>query len=155
MEAYVNMTGYVGGDVELRGTTAAVASFRLACTPRIRRGGDWVDGETTWITVACFRKLAEHVAASVGKGDPVVVVGKLRTTTLQRDGVAFQRLTLEAYTVGHDLSRGTAVFSRVERAETDEQDREADLNAVLASVEEQALAEAAPEGPETATGRAA
>ena len=70
MEAFVHMTGYVGGDVEVRNSTATIASFRLACTPRIRRGGDWVDGQTTWLSVTCFRTLADHA---------------LRTTTRQAD----------------------------------------------------------------------
>ena len=70
MEAFVHMTGYVGGEVEIRRSNVAVASFRLASTPRIRRGGEWVDGQTTWITVTCFRTLAEHVATSVQKGRP-------------------------------------------------------------------------------------
>ena len=157
MEAFVHMTGYVGGEVEIRRGSVAVASFRLASTPRIRRGGDWVDGQTTWITVTCFRTLAEHVAASVQKGDPVVVVGKLRTSVFDRDGSMIERLALEASSVGHDLLRGTASFRRAERA-TGPDDRETDLAEVLDSVEGQARddpASSAGEGPPQAAGRAA
>lgn len=136
MEAFVHMTGYVGGDVEIRRGNVAVASFRLASTPRIRRGGEWVDGQTTWLTVTCFRTLAEHVAASVTKGDPVVVVGKLRTSVFDRDGSVVERLALEASTVGHDLLRGTAQFQRMERVAGSD-DRESDLAEVLDSVESQ------------------
>ena len=84
MEAYVHMTGYVGGDVEYRNHTTPTGSFRLACTPRMRRGGDWTDGETTWLTVTCFRALAEHAASSIRRGDPLIVIGRLRTQVLDQ-----------------------------------------------------------------------
>ena len=64
MEAYVHITGYVGTDVELR-PTSGVASFRVASTPRYRKNGDWVDGNATWLTVTCWRNLAEHAAKSI------------------------------------------------------------------------------------------
>jgi len=83
MEAQVHITGYAGTEVEARGN-GNVSAFRLACTPRIRTKGGWSDGNTTWIEVACFRTLAQHVAASVRKGDPVLVVGKLRTNVPRR-----------------------------------------------------------------------
>ena len=53
----------------------------MAVTPRLRRGGDWVDGETTWYTVTAWRALADHVRDSVLKGDAVIVHGRLRTET--------------------------------------------------------------------------
>jgi single-strand DNA-binding protein len=136
MEAYVHMTGYVGGEVEFRNNTVATASFRLACTPRIRRGGDWTDGETTWLTITCFRALAENAASSIRKGDPVLVVGRLRTQVWSKDGVAQERTVLEALTIGHDLTRGTSAFNRSERAPAAE-DRDVDLAEVLRSVESQ------------------
>jgi single-stranded DNA-binding protein len=83
MEAQVHVTGYAGTEVETRGN-GTVSAFRLACTPRIRTKTGWSDGNTTWIEVACFRTLAQHVAQSVRKGDPVLVVGKLRTNIWER-----------------------------------------------------------------------
>jgi single-strand DNA-binding protein len=136
MEAYVHMTGYVGGDVEYRNNTVATASFRLACTPRIRRGGDWSDGETTWLTITCFRSLAEHAASSVRKGDPVIVIGRLRTQVWVKDGVQQERTVLEALTIGHDLTRGTSAFNRSERTPVPE-DRDNELAEVITSVESQ------------------
>jgi single-strand DNA-binding protein len=136
MEAYVHITGHVGGDVEYRNNTLPTASFRLACTPRIRRGGDWSDGETTWLTVTCFRSLAEHSASSVRKGDPVIVIGRLRTQVWVKDGVQQERTVLEALTIGHDLTRGTSAFNRSERAQLPE-DRESELAEVITQVESQ------------------
>lgn len=131
MEALVQMTGYAGTEVEIRGG-GSVAAFRLACTPRVRsKGGEYGDGNTTWIDVTCFRSLATHVAASIRKGDPVIVVGKLRTSVWEKDGQSRERLGLEAETVGHDLTRGTAIFRRAPRAsveptDADEPDDEVD-----------------------------
>lgn len=116
MDATIQLTGNVGSDVDYRNNTAPVASFRLAHTPRERHGTEWSDGPTTWLTVKAFYALAEHLAVSVKKGDPVVVVGKLRTVTWEKDGVAQSRIELVAETVGHDLRRGAARFTRAVRA---------------------------------------
>src|ERR671913_333993 len=124
MEALVQMTGHVGTEVDIRGN-GSVTAFRLACTPRVRgKGGEYSDGNTTWIDVTCFRSLAAHVAASVRKGDPVIVIGKLRTSVWTKDGQTRERLVLEAETVGHDLSRGTAIFRKSVRATSEPADGE-------------------------------
>jgi single-strand DNA-binding protein len=124
MEALVHITGYAGSEVETRGN-GTVSAFRLACTPRIRTKSGWGDGNTTWIEVSCFRLLAEHVAASVRKGDPVVVVGRLRTSVWEKDGQTHERLVLEADMIGHDLNRGTSAFRRRPRlSSTDSREAE-------------------------------
>jgi single-strand DNA-binding protein len=122
MEALVQMTGYAGTEVDVRGG-GSVSAFRLACTPRVRsKGGEFSDGNTTWIDVTCFRSLATHVAASIRKGDPVIVVGRLRTSVWEKDGQTRERIGLEAETVGHDMTRGTAIFRRAPRATVDPTD---------------------------------
>jgi single-strand DNA-binding protein len=110
------MTGRVGSDVERRDVREGLmfASFRLACTPRLHRAGEWVDADTTWITVDCVRALAENVLASISKGDPVIVVGRLRTHAwVDATGIPHERLTIEAASVGHDLTVGRTAFERV------------------------------------------
>lgn len=123
MDAQIWMTGNVGSEVEYRKVRddLAYGSFRLACTPRTRKAGDWVDAETTWVGVTCSRLLAEHVKSSIGKGDPVIVVGRLRTTRwTDPEGVDQQRMIIEATSVGHDLSRGTSVFRKANRPALEE-----------------------------------
>jgi single-strand DNA-binding protein len=123
MDIAVTLTGYVGGEVETRATRAGVpvATFRVGTTPSIRRDDAWADGPTTWTTVTCFRSLADHVAQSLKKGDPVIVSGRLRTQTwVDASGENRERLVVEAAQVGHDLSRGTAAFQRERRRQTDE-----------------------------------
>jgi single-strand DNA-binding protein len=128
MEAYLTVSGHVGGEVELRRTqqtNTARATFRLACTPRVHRQGNWTDDPTTWLTVICWRSLGEHVADSLAKGDPVVVVGRVRTQAWTDDDGQHERMVVEATTVGHDLSRGTAAFRRVQRVDAQPADAHA------------------------------
>jgi single-strand DNA-binding protein len=131
MEAFVQMTGYVGGDVTMRNAAVPIADFRLASTPRVFRDGGWTDGPTTWITVKAFRGLAQNAATSLRRGDPVIVIGRLRTSTWERDGQSFERLELDASTIGHDLRRGSAHFWKAQRPEPAQQDAESDSSGEL------------------------
>jgi single-strand DNA-binding protein len=102
--------------------------------------------------VACFRTLAQHVAQSVRKGDPVVVVGKLRTNVWEKDGQAHERLVLEADMIGHDLNRGTSSFQRPPRlAASDpreaEEPSEDEVETAGLSVEERIAQSAKPRRP--------
>ena len=144
MDAQIWMTGNVGSEVEFRQVRddLAFASFRLACTPRTRKAGDWVDGETTWIAVSCSRATAEHVRSSIGKGDPVIVVGRLRTTRwTDNQGVEQERMIIEATSIGHDLSRGTSVFRKAPRPVVEE----VSVGDLVAATEAQAETEEAEE----------
>jgi single-strand DNA-binding protein len=100
-----------------------VVNFRVAATPRIKRKGEWVDGDTTWYSVSAWRALADNVFESVKKGDAVIVHGKLRTETWRRtDGQPSSTLVVDASFVGHDLSRGTSVFMKTSRPDRNEAD---------------------------------
>lgn len=117
MDTAISMAGNVGTEVDYTaGDGYSFASFRLASTPRIRRSGQWTDGETVWTTVQAVNRTAENVRASIHKGDAVVVVGRLRARRwIGQDGQSHERLVLEAQSVGHDLARGTSQFTRNER----------------------------------------
>ena len=122
MDATITVTGNLGSEVDLRtgpNNEWAFAAFRLASTPRVLRNGAWRDGDTTWLNINCRnRSLSLNVAASLAKGDPVVVTGRLSTWSwVKKDtGEVQERLVLEAVSVGHDLCRGTTTFQRAERA---------------------------------------
>ena len=114
-DAMVTFQGWVGNEVVHRETPQGnVANFRVGVTPRIRkRTGEWVDGQTSWFSVSCWRQLADNVRDSVRKGDPVLVHGRLRTDVWERtDGQSSVTHVVEAVHVGHDLTRGTARFTR-------------------------------------------
>jgi len=120
-ETTVTIQGWLGSEVTLRaaGDTVA-ASFRVGCTPRRyqRRTNSWVDGATQWYSVTAWRSLGENCHASLRRGDPVVVQGRLTVGAwVNRDGATVNTLELEATHVGHDLTRGTSSFTRVARAD--------------------------------------
>jgi single-strand DNA-binding protein len=81
--------GHLGSDPQ-RGRTdggKTVANMSVAFTPRVREGEEWVNGETVWYSVAAFGSTAEHVLASLHKGDHVVVTGKQTDVEFdRRDG---------------------------------------------------------------------
>ena len=117
MDAQIALSGNVGNDVEFNsGDGWSLARFRLGCTPRWRKGNEWVDAETTWISVRASGQTALNVRDSVRKGDPMVIVGRLRTRSwLDEDGVKHERLQVEVTSLGHDMSRGVSTFVRPER----------------------------------------
>ncbi|RNL63175.1 single-stranded DNA-binding protein [Nocardioides marmoriginsengisoli] len=122
-ETYVTLQGWVGNEVDVRdvGDTQC-ASFRVGCTPRYLKGGDWVEGQTSWYTVNCWRGLGRNVADSVRKGDAVVVHGRVRVDVWEReDQQASVSWLVDATFVGHDLSKGTSAFARSTRAPVAEQ----------------------------------
>ena len=120
-ESLVTLQGWLGSDVTVRQAgESTVASFRLGCTPRrySKKSGSWVDGETQWYSVNVWRHLADHCAASLRRGDPVVVFGKLNAEVwTNKAGIEVSSLTVDATFVGHDLNRGTSQFTKSPRAE--------------------------------------
>jgi single-strand DNA-binding protein len=120
-DAQVHLAGYVAADPAFKkvaGDTSSV-KLRVAYTARRRdkETGEWGDGPTSFVNVRCWRRLAENVARSLRKGEPVLVAGRLQVRRFE-DAEGRQRsvVEIEANTVGHDLSRGVALFSRTHRA---------------------------------------
>jgi single-strand DNA-binding protein len=92
-------------------------TFRLASTPRKKRDdGSYGDGVTSFFSVTCFGHLAVNVAASVHKGDPVVLFADLTIREWQADGGRSGKdADLVAHHVGPDLRWGRATFERAAR----------------------------------------
>ncbi len=76
----LTIVGNLTADPELRFTPsgAAVASFTVAHTERIRDGNDWKDGDKLFLPCSLWREAAENAAESLHRGDRVVVTGKLK-----------------------------------------------------------------------------
>jgi single-strand DNA-binding protein len=116
----MTVSGWVGSNPEFHSghvPRSDRVTFRLASTARFfdRSQGGYRDQETVWLRVKAWRDLAHNIAASVHVGEPVVVVGRLRTNTYTVDGESKQYQELEASTVGHDLALGTSMFRRTPR----------------------------------------
>ena len=118
-DTFVTFRGWVGNEVTHREPNGiSVVNLRVASTPRIKRKGDWIDGDTTWYSVNAWRSLADNVRDSVKKGDAVIVHGRLRTEVWTReDKQVSNTLVVEASFVGHDLTRGTSTFMKSTRQE--------------------------------------
>ena len=115
MTISITVNGNVATDVRSIATASGrqVAVFRLAVPDRRWiKGKGWVDGDPTFISVTTFSQVATNVAASITKGQPVIVVGRLRMTTWQKEETSGQSLEIEASHVGHDLARGTTSFTK-------------------------------------------
>jgi single-strand DNA-binding protein len=94
-----------------------VANFRVASTPRRfdRETNAWVDGDTLFVSVTCWRALGENVAESLLKGQPVVITGRYYQREYEQNETLHTAYELEATAVGHDLTRGVASFRKVSR----------------------------------------
>jgi single-strand DNA-binding protein len=116
-DALVSLTGYVATEPRYRtiGSGIPVLSMRVGWTRRRRDNttGEWSDGNTSFVTVTCWRKLAENLSKCLRKGDPVVVRGRLDVRSyVNQEGERRISVDVDAHTLGHDLSRGVASFQR-------------------------------------------
>lgn len=120
----ITLTGVVATEPRLIVTSAglSICSFRLASTNRRydTEQEKWVDGETNWFTVTCFRNLASNVAGSLSKGDRVLVSGWLRVREWETGESKGTNVEVEADSVGHDLSWGTTVLTRTTSTPADD-----------------------------------
>jgi single-strand DNA-binding protein len=116
-DAQVHLAGYVATEPRFKkvaGDTSS-AKLRVAYTSRRRdkETGEWTDGPTSFVSVQCWRTLAENVQISVRKGEPVLVMGRLQIRRFEdAQGTPRTAVEIEATSIGHDLTRGVAKFSR-------------------------------------------
>ena len=91
-----------------------VVNFRLASTPRWQDAtGTWKEGTTNWYTIKAYRRLAQNIAVSVQKGQPLVISGRQRINRWNReDGTQGTTVEIDAQGIGHDLNYGTSSFAR-------------------------------------------
>jgi len=116
-EATFSVSGYVATQPKggwTRDGTRTVF-MRLGWTPRRidKATGEWTDQPSSFVSVICYRKVAENAALCLRRGDPVVVRGSLRVREYGEENGS-KRTTVEviADTIGHDLSRGITVFKK-------------------------------------------
>ena len=115
-ETFVSLVGNLTDDPEVRFTPQGtqVGSFRLACTPRVKDGEGWRDGDTSFFRVNVWRELAEHVGDSLSKGDRALVLGRLRSRSWEDKDSGERRsvVEVEAEEVGPSLKWATATPQR-------------------------------------------
>jgi single-strand DNA-binding protein len=110
--------GNLTRDPELRFTASgtAVVSFSVAHNNRRPDGaGGFVEDEPIFMECRAWREMAENIAASLVKGDRVIVAGRLESRTWEQDGQKRTALTLNADAVGPDLRFATAKVAKMAR----------------------------------------
>jgi single-strand DNA-binding protein len=110
--------GRVGTKVELREGNVPWVLFRVASTPSYwdSTARAWRELETIWLSVKAWRSLAQNAAESLEVGDPIVVIGKVRSERwTTQDGQPRESTVLEATLIAHDLAWGVTRLRRVDR----------------------------------------
>jgi len=117
MSDNITVRGFVASEIRTSTTPGGVAtaSFRLGSTDRRydRVAGAWVDGNTNWFTVQGYRQLAGNIGCSIRKGQRVIIVGRLKMRSWEKDGRIYHVAEIDAESVGHDLMWGSANFTRM------------------------------------------
>lgn len=116
MSDNITVRGFVATEIKSSTTPGGVgtASFRLGSTDRRydRASGTWIDGNTNWFTVQGYRQLAGNMGCSIKKGQRVIVVGRLKLRSWEKEGRIYHASEIDAESVGHDLMWGSANFIR-------------------------------------------
>ncbi|TDE32428.1 single-stranded DNA-binding protein [Actinomadura sp. 6K520] len=119
-DTVITMVGNLVEDPNLRFTPSgqAVASFRLASTPRFfdRQSGEWKDGEALFLTCNVWRQAAENVAETLQRGMRVIVQGRLKQRSYEtREGEKRTVFEIEVDEVGPSLRNATAKVNKTQR----------------------------------------
>jgi single-strand DNA-binding protein len=127
---HTSIVGNLAADPELRFTNTGtpVANLRVAVTARIQdKDGTWRDGETSFHTVNVWRDQAHNLTDSLGKGDRVMVTGRLRQRSWETPECDKRTVTeIDADEVGASLKFHTAKLERAQRQRGDSGDRSLD-----------------------------
>jgi single-strand DNA-binding protein len=138
-ETQLTVVGRLTTEVDGRrlNSGATVANFRIASTERRydQAAAGWVDGDTLYMDVRCWRGLAENAIRSLNKGDPVVVTGRVFTRDYEHQGQRRTAVTLEARSVAADLAHCTVVLTRTRRGAQLVHSRDDDRSAVGETVD--------------------
>jgi single-strand DNA-binding protein len=116
-EAMFAVSGYVATQPVKRVTKngTVTLSMRVAWTPRVidKATGDWTDQETSFVSVTCFRKVAENAAKSLRRGDAIVLRGTLKVREYtDQAGVKRSSVDVVADSIGHDMAKGTSHYTK-------------------------------------------
>jgi single-strand DNA-binding protein len=118
-EAEVTFTGNLAADPELRFTPAgdAVCNFAVVVNGQKKDlAGTWQQQSATTFRCTVWRDQAEHVAASLSRGDRVTVTGALRARTYEgKSGEKGTSLDVDVREVGVSLRFVTATPVRAAR----------------------------------------
>lgn len=117
----VTLTGNLTKDPELRYTTGGrgVASFGLAVNRRYQVNGEWQE-QVSFFNVVAWADLGENAAASLHKGNRIVVTGRLEQRSYEtREGEKRNVTEVIADDLGPSLRWAQAQVERISRDSAD------------------------------------
>jgi single-strand DNA-binding protein len=116
-ENSVTLVGNLTRDPELRYTTGGrgVASFGLAVNRRYQVNGEWQE-QVSFFNVVAWADLGENAAASLHKGNRVIVTGRLEQRSYEtRDGEKRNVTEVIADELGPSLRWAQVEIERISR----------------------------------------
>ena len=83
----VTLAGHLSRDVEMVSTRSgfSIANVGIAVNDRVKKDDQWVD-ESSFFELKLFGKTAEFANEYTRKGDAVLVTGRLKQETWEKDG---------------------------------------------------------------------
>ena len=120
-ENSVTLVGNVTKDPELRYTTGGrgVASFGLAVNRRYQVNGEWQE-QVSFFNIVAWGDLGENAAASINKGNRVIVTGRLEQRSYEtKEGEKRSVTEVIADELGPSLRWAQAQIERISRDAAD------------------------------------
>lgn len=114
---HITIAGNVTSNPELKYTAGgfALCKFTVAVNRRVKKGEEW-DEQVSFFGCTVWREAAEQFAASVQKGDRVIVTGRLEQRSWEADdGAKRSVVEVQVDEVGASLKSATAQIQRVKR----------------------------------------
>ena len=118
-DSTVTIIGNLTRDPELRftGNGRSVASLGVAVSRRFQVNGEWQE-QTSYFNVTAWGQLGDNVAATLHKGNRVVVTGRLEQRDYNtREGEKRTAIEIIADDIGPSLRWATAQIERNPRGE--------------------------------------
>ncbi|MDR3116646.1 MAG: single-stranded DNA-binding protein [Bifidobacteriaceae bacterium] len=118
----ISAEGFVGDDPKYfvgEKDNKNYVNFRMAHTDRYKdKTGVWSNGSTTWLSVKAWGTLAENVANSVYKADPVYVEGHFTMDEYtDKDNVVHTVPTILANKILFNMTKGICTINRNKTSE--------------------------------------
>lgn len=104
--------GVIDLDLKFSDKGTAWLKIRAVAKDRVRdASGQWTDGDPVFIDIICNQG-AEHLYESVVKGDSIIVSGRLKQRTWEKDGQKQSAIQIAADSIGVSVRWGTARTQR-------------------------------------------
>lgn len=124
-ETLITLVGNLTADPELKFTQNghAVANFTVASTPRTfnKQTNQFDDGEPLFLRCSAWRELAENIASTFTRGSRVIVQGRLKARSFEKDGNKRSVFEVDVDEAGPSLRFATAEVQKKQKPQQSQQ----------------------------------